>query len=48
VVSSLSFVIWVYAVGDQFFAWKLPPNTGIASIAVLVWTFLVPYFYKGD
>jgi hypothetical protein len=47
-VSSASFVIWVYAVGDHFFAWTLPPDTGIASIAVLVWTFLVPYFYKGD
>jgi energy-coupling factor transporter transmembrane protein EcfT len=47
-VSIISFVIWIYATGGEFFNLKLPPDKGIASIAVLLWTFLVPYFYKGD
>ena len=48
VVAFVSFIIWVYATGGHFLDWKLPENRGIASIAVLLWTFLVPYFYKGD
>jgi hypothetical protein len=47
VIAAISFVIWVYAVGDLFFNLKLP-DPGIASVAVLAWTFIVPRFYKGD
>lgn len=47
-VSAVSFVIWIYATGGYFFDLTLPPDRGFASIAVLLWTFLVPYFYKGD
>jgi len=49
IVSFISFIIWIYATGGFIFTWKLPANMeGLASIAVLVWTFLVPFFYKGD
>ncbi len=47
VASAVSFVVWVYATGGWFFEWQLP-EAGIASVAVLIWTFLVPYLYKGD
>ena len=47
VVSFVSFAIWIYAIGAQLLNFVLPDN-GIAYIAVLVWTFVVPYFYKGD
>jgi len=47
-VSSVSFIIWIYAIGGQFFGLILSPNTGIPSVAVLIWTFLVPFFYKGN
>ncbi len=46
-VSLVSFIIWIYATGGQFFSWSLL-IPGVASIAVIVWTFLVPYIYKGD
>jgi hypothetical protein len=46
-VSFVSFAIWIYAIGAHILNFVLPDN-GIAYIAVLVWTFIVPYFYKGD
>jgi hypothetical protein len=45
-VSFMSFIIWIYASGSFFFHWTLDQN--IAALAVLVWTFLVPFFHKGD
>jgi hypothetical protein len=45
VVSAISFVIWFYVVGDPQLTL---PKPEIASLAVLVWTFIVPIFYKGD
>jgi hypothetical protein len=47
VVSIISFAIWIYAIGANILNFVLP-DKGIAYIAVLVWTFVVPYFYKGD
>ena len=47
VVSLISFAIWIYAIGANMLNLVLP-DKGIAYIAVLVWTFAVPYFYKGD
>ena len=48
-VSAFSFIIWIYAMGDYFFSWRLSEDfTGIPSLVVLVWTFVIPYFYKGD
>ena len=46
-VAAVSFVIWVYAMGGNFLNLTLP-DPGIASAAVLVWTVVVPIFYKGD
>jgi hypothetical protein len=46
-VAAISFVIWVYAMGGQF-AGAVLGDPGIASAAVLIWTVLVPVFYKGD
>jgi len=45
-ISAISFVIWVYALGGPFielgihYAW-------IGTLAIIGWTFLVPYFYHG-
>ena len=48
-VAAVSFVLWVYATGGHFLQIKLPANIpGVTSVSVGVWTFLVPYFYKGD
>ncbi len=46
VIPAISFVIWVYAVGGQFIKFDLPMP--VIPLAVLVWTFVVPKFYKGD
>lgn len=46
IVASVSFVLWVYATGGHLVELSLP--TGAISVAVGVWTFLVPMFYKGD
>ena len=46
-VSFVSFAIWIYAIGAHILNFILPDN-GIVYIAILVWTFIVPYFYKGD
>ena len=49
VVATVSFILWVYATGGYFLQFKLPEKMpGIISVAVGVWTFMVPYFYKGD
>ena len=46
-VSSISFVIWVYNIQGPFQVYHLAvPYVG--SLSVLLWTFVVPYFYKGD
>jgi hypothetical protein len=50
-VATISFGLWVYATGGHLGALKLPnkPEAEAAvSIAIGVWTFVVPYFYKGD
>lgn len=46
IVSSVSFVIWVYMMPGPFQVYGLAvPFVG--SLAILVWTFVVPYIYKG-
>ncbi|MGE5343750.1 MAG: hypothetical protein ACM3SY_19950 [Candidatus Omnitrophota bacterium] len=47
VVSAISFVIWVYAMGGRFLEFRLA-DLSIASLAVLVWTCIIPFVYKGD
>lgn len=46
-VAAVSFVIWVYTMGGPFAAYGLQVQY-VGSLAVLVWTFIVPYFYKGQ
>jgi len=47
VVSTISFVIWVYNMPGPFQVYQLAiPYVG--SLTVLVWTFVVPYFYQGS
>jgi hypothetical membrane protein len=46
-VSTVSFVLWLYTMQGplQTFGGFGEPFMG--SLAILVWTFVVPYFYKG-
>lgn len=45
-ISAVSFVLWVYAMGGHFLNYNLDVN--LASLGVLVWTTLVPVFWRGD
>ena len=45
-ISSVAFIIWVYAMGGPFAAYNLQ-IPWIGSLAVLAYTFFVPIFYKG-
>ena len=46
-VSTISFIIWVYTMPGPFQAYQLAiPYLG--SLAVLVWTFVVPFLYQGS
>jgi len=46
-VSTVSFIIWVYTMPGPFQAYQLAiPYLG--SLAVLVWTFIVPFLYQGS
>jgi hypothetical protein len=46
-VSSVSFGIWLGATGDPLVSHAFSDGR-IWSVLVLVWTFIVPWFYKGD
>jgi V8-like Glu-specific endopeptidase len=58
VISAISFVLWIYSLGDHIYLF--PPcyltTEGcagdslrwIASLALLLWTPLIPYIYQGD
>jgi len=45
-ISAVSFVLWVYAMGGRFLSYTVDIN--LASLAVLVWTTLVPVLWRGD
>lgn len=45
-VSCVSFILWIYAMGGYIIEVALP--VGAVSVAIGLWTFVVPYFYKGD
>ena len=48
-VSMVSFGLWVYATNGQFLSVELPASPpGLISVAIGVWTFVVPLIYKGD
>ena len=46
VISCVSFVLWVFATNGQVLGLTLAPD--LASLAVLVWTTLVPALYRGS
>jgi hypothetical protein len=46
-VSAIAFAIWAYTMGGPFLAYHLYVGW-IGALAVLLWTFGVPYLYKGD
>ena len=56
VVACVSFVLWTYATGGHLPWLPLPTDPekvakaaqGAVSVAIGVWTFVVPYFYKGE
>ncbi len=49
IIATVSFVLWLYASGGYLLNVKLPVNSsGVVSVAIGVWTFLLPYLYKGD
>ncbi len=45
-IATVSFALWVQATGGRFLGWSLPADA--AGLAVLVWTTLVPVFWRGD
>lgn len=46
-IACVSYLIWVYSMGDVFALLKVyEPKLG--SLMVLGWSFVVPYFYNGD
>ena len=45
-ISAVSFVLWVLAMGGHFLTFTLDAN--VASLAVLVWTTLVPMLWRGE
>lgn len=45
-ISTVSFVLWVYATGDSFFNLTIEDQRWI-SAGVGVWTLIIPWFYRG-
>ncbi|GAB2179143.1 hypothetical protein [Dongia sp. agr-C8] len=48
-IAAISFLCWIYTLGDLFGrVWTDLSSPVLGALLVLVWTFLVPFFYKGD
>jgi hypothetical protein len=47
VFSTLSFVIWIYSLGGPFVYWGLY-KAWVASIVLVLWTLIVPLFFKNN
>ncbi len=45
-ISSISFFIWLYAIGDQFPKMEWLNDKVLITALVSIWTFSVPYFYR--
>lgn len=47
-IASVSFVLWIYATGGTILGLQLPTTVpGLISVSVGVWTFIIPFIYKG-
>jgi hypothetical protein len=46
-IAAVAFVIWVFWIGGPFTNLNIPNRERIASLAVLVWSFVIPIKYKG-
>ncbi|SNR16130.1 hypothetical protein [Tenacibaculum jejuense] len=46
-ISAISFVIWVYAIGNKFAGFPIEDER-IIQAAVILWTFIVPIVYNGE
>lgn len=46
-ISTGSFALWLYATGGSLPGLPPPADAGIISVAVGVWTFVIPYIYTG-
>ncbi len=47
-IAAVSFVLWIYAIGDKMAGLAFAGEPIWISAAIAVWTVVVPYFYKGD
>lgn len=47
VVAAIAFVIWIYNLGGPFASYGLHVPY-IGSLGVLLWSFVIPLFYKGE
>lgn len=47
IISSISFIIWVYASGGIFASFGLYQQW-VATLTLITWVFFIPYLYKGE
>jgi hypothetical protein len=47
-ISTVAYLIWLYNVGCPLDLIGIPFNGKVGFLLMLGWTFLVPYFYKGE
>ena len=46
-IALVSYAVWVYSLGDSFADYGVH-DPKIASLLVILWTFVVPFFYRGS
>jgi hypothetical protein len=46
-IAAIAFVIWLFWMGGPFEQLHVPYRQRLASLAVLVWSFVIPIFYRG-
>jgi hypothetical protein len=47
-VAAISFVLWIYAIGDKIAGVTFTAEPIWISAMIAIWTIVVPYFYKGS
>jgi hypothetical protein len=46
-IAAIAFIIWTYYLGEPYIHYRLY-DPKISSLAILLWSFIIPLFYKGD